>query len=132
MFPFQWDADNNSEQRTLLKESNLLGGRLDLDDTDKIKYSEVRTLLRAEAEFIKRTREAQSADLGRVMSEITDEEKAFRDGIRKELAEDRQAYRENFTSERQAAGIEARRQSLGGNDNEDAGSRRRRRWRWRY
>lgn len=75
-YPFQWDVTNAGAQETLFHTPNALGGRIQLDDTDKINYSEVRKLVDAEAGFIRATRSAQSETLGRVMQELEKERAA--------------------------------------------------------
>ena len=90
VYPFKWDikARDRKGQEKLLREPNILGGRIILDDTDKINYSEVSTLIEAEANFIQQTRTDQSDDLGRVLGEIKKEagdedfRKKIRDGIK--------------------------------------------------
>ncbi|MEW6158889.1 MAG: hypothetical protein AB1813_15805 [Verrucomicrobiota bacterium] len=76
VYPFTWNVqrgDPDSKVRELVQKPNILGGRIQLDDTDKIRYSEVQGLLNAEAEFIQLTRSAQLADVNRVMGEIKTE-----------------------------------------------------------
>ena len=72
-YPFLFDAKSRGEQRDLMRTENVLGGRIHLDDSQKIKYSEVRRMIDAEAGFIRTVREAQSADLSRVVGEIENE-----------------------------------------------------------
>lgn len=86
-FPFMWDVRVKNDQMTLLREPNFLGGEIWLDDTDKIKYSEIQEMLTAEDTFIRLTREAQSGDLNRVMSEVEKESGEFGDEIRNNMKE---------------------------------------------
>ena len=87
---------------------NNLGGRLYLDETDKVKYSEVRTLVEAEGAFIKATRSAQSSRLNELMKEIETEAAEFRgktrETIKTRIQEDReyrnQEREKNKTTER--------------------------------
>ena len=85
VFPFRFDAKSEEDQRLLLSRPSLLGGRVYLDDTDKVKYSEVRSLVDAEAGFVRATRALQSADLDRVMTEIQEEEAKLRGDVRETL-----------------------------------------------
>ena len=81
VYPFKWDVTTTQEaQLDLVRVENKLGGRLILDDTDKIRYSDVKTLLAAESEFIKVARSMQTSDLNRVMGELENEQKDFRKG----------------------------------------------------
>ncbi len=84
-FPFMWDVKQESEQTALLKEPNFLGGEIWLDDTDKIKHSEILEMLAAEDAFVRITREAQSGDLSRVMTDIQKESQQFGPETRKEI-----------------------------------------------
>ena len=69
VYPFQWNAKNKTEWTRLMQTTNTLGGRIQLDESDKIRYSEVNTLINAEAGFIRSTREAQSGALGTVLDD---------------------------------------------------------------
>ena len=90
VFPFKWDITgmtilldaNGAEQTELLREPNILGGRIPLDDTDKIKYSEISTMIQAEGNFIKVTRQAQLTDIDGVMGNLKNEDGDFRKKIR--------------------------------------------------
>ncbi len=92
-FPFQWDVVDKDEQEELFRTPNLLGGRIDLDSTDKIKFSEVKKLLDAEAGFIRATRSAQSARLGEVLGELEKENAQIDAQVREELQARRDASR---------------------------------------
>ncbi|MEE8105390.1 MAG: hypothetical protein V3T86_07640, partial [Planctomycetota bacterium] len=89
VYPFLWDVENKDDQVKLLKEASKLGGRLRLDDTDKIRFSEIKMLLTAEQRFIEQTRSAQSADLSRVLGELEGESKKFREETSEHLAKQR-------------------------------------------
>jgi hypothetical protein len=86
-FPFMWDVKQETEQSALLREPNFLGGEIWLDDTDKIKHSEILDMLAAEDAFIRVTREAQTGDLTRVMNELKEEEKKFAPTVRQDMRE---------------------------------------------
>ena len=66
----------------LTTDKERMGGRIELDSTDKVKYSEVRKLLEAEAGFIALTRSKQSETLNRVMSELEDERGKIAEQVR--------------------------------------------------
>lgn len=83
-YPFQWDVNSPSAQEKLFHRTNALGGRIQLDDTDKVNYSEVRKLLEAEAGFIRATRTAQSGALDRVLKELETERDKERERARVE------------------------------------------------
>ncbi|MCA9457993.1 MAG: hypothetical protein KC587_15115, partial [Nitrospira sp.] len=108
VYPFKWNVESSSQQKELLTVPNNLGGRLYLDETDKVKYSEVRTLVEAEGAFIKATRSAQSGRLNELMKEIETEAAEFRgktrETIKTRIQEDReyrnQEREKNKTTER--------------------------------
>jgi len=85
VYPFKWDARNSEEQEKLLKEPNILGGRVELDDTDKIRYSEILTLIKAEENFIKLTRKAQSSHLQSTLQGLRTDSPGARKKIREEM-----------------------------------------------
>ena len=107
VYPFKWNVYNNTEQIKLLREPNILGGRIVLDDTDKIKYSEVSTLIEAEANFIKLTRQAQSGDLGIVMEDIKAESGEFRNEVREQIKADSNLIRDLQANDRSTEEIQA-------------------------
>jgi len=98
-FPFLFDAKSSTEQLNLMRTENALGARVLLDDSHKIKYSEIRRLIDAEAGFIKTVREAQSGDLSRVIGEIQSESadmlKTTRKHIDESLEQDRKRMSES-------------------------------------
>lgn len=92
-YPFKWDVQNSDEQVDLIRIPNTLGGRLYLDDTDKVKFSAIRSLIEAEGAFIKATRSAQSGELNNLMGVIEQENQGFRSGVRERLKEERDFLR---------------------------------------
>jgi len=114
VYPFKWNVANASSQLELLQAPNNLGGRLYLDETDKIKYSEVRTLVEAEGAFIKDTRSAQSGRLTELMDTIHQEEEAFRGEVREGLKDRRQDERNLLQHEREQNKSQERIQALQG------------------
>lgn len=107
VYPFKWNVKDNAGQVKLLREPNILGGRIVIDDTDKIKYSEVSTLIEAEANFIKLTRQAQSGDLGIVMEDIKEESGEFRNKVREQIKADSDLIRELQANDRSTEEIQA-------------------------
>lgn len=93
-YPFKWDVTNVKEQEDLLKTANILGGRVNLDDTDKIRFSDVQSLLEAEASFIKATRSAQSKELSTIMGSVEEQAKGFRKEVHDELKQKQQDQRD--------------------------------------
>jgi hypothetical protein len=79
--PDPWFDNNEKELLKLGVTANPLGGEIQLDDTDKIRYSEIRALLDAEADFIQLTRTAQLSDLNSTMSAIQQEAGGFRSNV---------------------------------------------------
>lgn len=74
-FPFRWDSTDDATE--MVRTPNFLGGRIHLDDTDKIRHSEVLALIDAESAFIRTTRSLQLTDIERVRGEISTEHEAF-------------------------------------------------------
>lgn len=95
-FPFMWDVKERVQQPLLLREPNFLGGEVWLDDTDKVKHSEILEMLAAEDTFVRVTREAQSQDLGRVMTEIEKESTQFGKEVRDKMSDRMQKMDEAF------------------------------------
>lgn len=92
-YPFKWDVQNPEEQIQLISVPNTLGGRLYLDDTDKVKFSDIRALIEAESAFIKATRSAQTGELKKLMGDISDETQKFRGDIRTRLEQEHLKHR---------------------------------------
>jgi hypothetical protein len=98
VYPFKWDVKEcfwcpGNEERgangqvRLLRTPNILGGRIVLNDTDKIKYSKINALINAENNFIKMTRQAQSGKLKDTMGLVEEESEVFGDKVRENLKE---------------------------------------------
>ncbi len=104
-YPFMWDVHNEEKQNEMLRVPNTLGGSIWLDDTDKIKYSEIQERLAAEDNFIRLTREAQSRDLGTVMTEVQKESGQFRDEVRKQMSDRVKSMQKAQSEAEQSAGI---------------------------
>lgn len=112
-YPFKWDVvDSQDEQAEMLRERNYLGGRIKLDDTDKIKFSEILGRIEAEKNFIKYTREAQSQDILRTMNELKQEEPDFRKTTNQSLQQQLNDMQTLQQSQRTNANIDTRRQDL--------------------
>lgn len=79
--PNAWFDSNEREMIKLGRTPNALGGEILLDDTDKIRYSEIRTLLDAEADFVQLTRTAQISDLNSAMDNVQKEAGTFRTNV---------------------------------------------------
>jgi hypothetical protein len=107
-FPFMWDVRSQSQQADLLHTPNVLGGAIWLDDTDKVRYSEIQDQLSAEDNFIRLTREAQSRDLGNVMNDIQKESGQFNDQVRKQMSDRVKSMQKAYTEAEQATGISNR------------------------
>ena len=88
-FPFLWNAKEKEDWCKLMRTANPLGGRIHLDDSDKIQYSAVRRLLDAEAGFIRTTRQAQSTTVNGVLDQLENEDRNFRDEVRRSMEERR-------------------------------------------
>jgi hypothetical protein len=86
-YPFKWEvkAAHAKDQVDMLKAPNVLGGRIWLDEMDKIKYSEVSGMIEAENQFIQLTRQAQSQDVSGVLDSIQSEDPKFRKNLRTDL-----------------------------------------------
>jgi len=89
VFPFKWEVSSRFEQSSLLREANSLGGSIWLDEMDKIKYSEILTLLGAEEEFIKTTRTFQSSEVQNLLSTLEPEAKTFDARLQEEMKQRR-------------------------------------------
>jgi hypothetical protein len=94
-YPFKWDIkkDDKEGQMELLRKPNVLGGRIVLDDTDKVNYSEVATLFQAEKNFIKLTKQAQNSKLDEVLKQVEQENKDFNKNTRQSIIDDAAAIR---------------------------------------
>lgn len=101
VYPFKWDVADHEAQRELMQDANSLAGKILLDDTDKIRYSEVKKLIDAEAGFIRLTRSAQSAELGKVLETLQTEAEELHGDVRAHLDE-----RRRQAAEREAALLE--------------------------
>ena len=113
-FPFKWDIEpgDSKGQADLITDPNFLGARLYLDDTDKVKYSEVQLLVQAEAAFIQATREAQSKNLGQLLNQLDAESKTFRDNFNKEQMEKLQEPAKQMSAEEKRLELEKQRDEL--------------------
>lgn len=102
VYPFKWNVFERDwkGQIDMLKVPNTLGGRIYLDDTDKVKYSEVRTLIEAESAFIKSTRSAQNGDLTKLMGDIQEEAEKFRGEVNTHLESIGDEERKRLADER--------------------------------
>ncbi len=103
VYPFKWDAKSQADQKGLLSQPNMLGGRVYLDATDEIPYDDIVTLINAEDAFIKTTRELQSADVKAVIDGISTQSNEFRKKVddsllsqRKGLLEQQKALEERM------------------------------------
>ncbi|MCA9469057.1 MAG: hypothetical protein KC643_26935 [Nitrospira sp.] len=112
VYPFMWDVKDRYDQVEMLKHPNTLGGRIYLDDTDKVKYSEVRTLLEAESGFIKATRSAQNGDLNSLMGNIQEEAENFRGKVDEHLENIRDQEKTRLQEQRERNKRNERIQSL--------------------
>ncbi|MEE8575232.1 MAG: hypothetical protein V3T30_07450, partial [Thermodesulfobacteriota bacterium] len=86
-FPFKWDVSDWRGQIALLNDPNILGGRIKLDSTDKIKYSEISAMVEGEKNIVKLTRQLQTGEVDKVMEELDAEAKdpKFREDTRKRI-----------------------------------------------
>ncbi len=115
VFPFTWNVkkgDSEGKLRDLVKNPSILGVKIHLDDTDKIRYSEVSGLLDAEANFIQLARLAQVQDLNRVMGEIQNESGTFRSSVINTLTNRVQEVQSTQSARKTAAELEAKQQAL--------------------
>jgi len=114
VYPFKWDVKEGDyeDQRKLLREPNILGGKIDLDDTDKIKYSEIAAMIQAEENFIKLTRQAQLTDVNAVMDNLNTENGDFRQQIRDQLQQDIKNQNELLKDQKTDAGSAEKQQAL--------------------
>ncbi len=111
-YPFKWDVKDEKKQKEMLRERNFLGGRIQLDDTDKIKYSEILGRIEAEKNFIKYTREAQSQDILRTMNELKQEEPGFRKTTNQTMQQQLNDMQKLQQNQRTNANIDSRQQGL--------------------
>ncbi len=86
-YPFVWDVRTEREQTRLLQEPSFLGGEIWLDDTDKIKHSEVLEMVQAEDAFIRVTKDMQKSELSTVMADIGKESETFSKAVRTDMKE---------------------------------------------
>ncbi|GJL60946.1 MAG: hypothetical protein NPIRA03_38030 [Nitrospirales bacterium] len=100
VYPFKWNVDDYYSQLDMLKKPNNLGGRIYLDETDKVKYSDVRTLIEAESAFIKTTRSAQSGNLSKLMEDVQAEAEKFRGKTDQHLETLRAQQQKNLADQR--------------------------------
>ncbi len=118
VYPFMWNVDKSEEQKTLLQTPNILGGRIQLDDTDKIKYSEIATMVQAEENFISVTRQAQLTDINTVMDSLPKEAEDFRSKVREQLNKELKDLNTLQQEQRRDAGVDEKQQSLENNVNQ--------------
>ncbi|MEM7245893.1 MAG: hypothetical protein AAF533_11150 [Acidobacteriota bacterium] len=112
--PFMWDVKPGQaeSQKALLAEPNILGGRLYLDDTNQIKYSEVALRIAAEKAFIQTTRVTQTGALGKIQDAIVAETEAFGKSTRDDLAKEREDDQKLRDAQREALDLEKRTMAL--------------------
>ena len=122
VYPFKWDVLKRDDegQRELLRKPNTLGGRIYLDETDKVKYSEVRTLIEAESAFIKTTRSAQSGNLNNLLNTLQEEEAKFRDEVDTHLKTLREEERKRLEEGRKRNQTKERSQAIKNQQEEPA------------
>lgn len=111
-YPFKWDVDTHEKQTEMLRERNFLGGRIKLDDTDKINFSEILGRIEAEKNFTKYTREAQSQDILRTMNELSQEAPNFRQTTGQNLQQQLNNTQTLQQQQRTNANIDSRQQGL--------------------
>lgn len=116
-YPFMWNVRTESEQKQLLRTPNLLGGTIWLDDTDKIKYSDILEKIDAEDNFIRMTREAQTSDLNTVMNDVKKESGEFEAQVRKGMADRMQASEKAISDAQNSTSLSNRIHQLEANVN---------------
>ena len=102
VFPFKWNIHQKEDQPNLLREPNILGGAIILDDTDKIKYSEVTALIEAENNFINTTRQVQNGEVSQVLNDIGAESGEFRNQINKAIKANIESLQSTQDAQRKA------------------------------
>jgi hypothetical protein len=70
-------AIGSSVMQNLGRTVNALGAEILLEDTDRLRYSEIRTLLEEEADFLQLARSAQLADLRETPESVNAESGTF-------------------------------------------------------
>ncbi len=108
-FPFRWSSanseDKDEDQRERILRPNLLGGRVELDDTDKIRYSEILARIDAETAFIRTTRGLQLSEVQSSLDALGEQFETFDDEVNDLLIERLQAQRKLYEDQEAGTGL---------------------------